>query len=125
MITFKKGKYKILCNFNPQDKDDIVVREVDGLLFDYNDISFGMSKYFYDNTDVLKKSDTYIISDISTGLSIRIYPKSKNEVETLLEEHIGILDVLNNTNNERLNEARRIINKSKLGGLLNKINKGN
>lgn len=125
MITFKKGKYKILCNFNPQDKDDIVVREVDGLLFDYNNISFGMSKYFYDDTDVLKKSDTYIISDISTGLSIRIYPKSKNEVETLLEEHIGILDVLNNTNNERLNEARRIINKSKLGGLLNNINKGN
>ena len=73
----------------------------------------------------MKKSDTYIISDISTGLSIRIYPKSKNEVETLLEEHIGIFDVLNNTNNERLNEARHIINKSKLGGLLNKINKGN
>ena len=123
MITFKKGKYKILCNFNPQDKDDIVVKEVDGLLFDYNGISFGMSKYFYDNIDVLKKSDTYIISDISTGLSIRIYPKSKNEVETLLEEHIGIFDILNN--NERLNEARRIINKSNLGGLFNKINKGN
>ena len=43
-MTIKKGTYKIIGYYNPNDKTELVVKTVEGFLFTYKCHNFGYNK---------------------------------------------------------------------------------
>ena len=118
-MKFSKGSYKILFSADRSfDFATAKVKELNGLLFEYNGIKFGMSKNTYDKNEKLMDNKFYTITEISTGLSTLLYPTSKNDVERVFNENPKVIELIN-SNNTLMKQARNFINKSNLGKLLN------
>lgn len=119
MITFKKGTYKIVGYFS-NDKNNIVIKSIDGLLFTYQDREFGMSKKTYNNKGEEIEAIDYIITDIETGMKIDLYAKNKNAVEELFEQRLNLIESIKQASqNEKLKDIKQRLTKSNLGKLFN------
>ena len=81
MLKFKKGSYKILGHFNPDDRQAIIIKQVDGYLFEYNGRQFGTTKQYYNTVGELNIFEDYSVTDIKSGLSVNIYAKSRDDIE--------------------------------------------
>lgn len=119
MIKFKKGTYKILYS-HTCNKKNVEVLELNGYVFEYNGYKFGISKEAYNSNKELIKSSDWCITELSTGLGLRLYAETKEDVEGLLEKFD--FSIFNNPEfKPHIEEARQTIKKSQMGGLLGRI----
>jgi hypothetical protein len=118
-MTIKKGTYKIIGYYNPNDKTELVVKTVDGFLFDYKGHKFGCTRQCFNQCGELLMSDTYLISDIDSGVSTTLKIKNVNreDIETQFENNPKVFEIVN-SNTEKLKTAKDMIRKSYLGKLL-------
>ena len=118
-MTIKKGTYKIIGYYNPNDKTELVVKTVEGFLFTYKGHNFGCTRQCYNKCGELLMSDTYLISDIYSGASttLKIKNVNKEDIEAQFENNPKVFDAIN-SNTEKLQIAKNMIKKSYLGKLL-------
>ena len=117
MLKFKKGSYKILGHFNPDDRQAIIIKQVDGYLFEYNGRQFGTTKQYYNTVGELNIFEDYLVTDIKSGLSVNIYARSRDDIESIFEKRKDI--IFAQFEKDKIKQAEDIIRNSYLGGLFN------
>lgn len=115
-MKFTKGNYKILCG-KYKNFDEAVIHTVEGYLFEYDGIKFGMSKTCYNDLSSPINAKLYTITEISTGLSTELHVKNQKDVEELMNNSPHVIEQIK-SNNDLIRKARNKINISSINDLV-------